>query len=609
VSRKGKAGPLEAGRGQDSPPVNPERVTSEALKRRDNGVLIEKPESVIVSIPYKNKPSEIRETPVPSVIGFLWTGKGGYGKKAYTHEGGNLPVKMDYCKAMLSKIGIGVSIAPIIFLCLVGRVESGDDLLSQAVKAYESGEYEVCIDKLSKAIPLLKEERERIEAFKTMAFAYMAFPDKKEEARHQFCEILKLDRAFELDPIMTPPKILKVFQEAKEKCFGGIEVRVSSSDQEAISGAKVYLDGEFIGETPLRRKDILPGHYKLEVHKDGFPSFTVRVSIEEAKSTPVEVRIPAITSVDHDVTAPLLTGDRIQVTLTGDSGKAATFDLGNVKKNLLMEEVSPGRYVGIYRIGEKDRFSNLAIVGHLEGQGGVRDSMKAKRPISTSGLSRSQLHFRRGKASLEQGEYDQAIDSLSKALYEDPNFVDAHILLAKAYGKKKGAHLESVKYLKNALELDGDNLEACRLLAKIYMENGKYEDALPVVEKILGISPHSGFAYGYRGEILHSKGKYGEAREALRKSLRLEPGNPRAYFLLGKVFERLGRLADAVLEYETAVGLSPATYRYRNALATCYKALDQEMSAFRQWEKCLALGNLTELERKEVKRRLAELRK
>ena len=37
VSGKGKAGPLEAGRGEYSPPANPERVTLEALKRRDDG--------------------------------------------------------------------------------------------------------------------------------------------------------------------------------------------------------------------------------------------------------------------------------------------------------------------------------------------------------------------------------------------------------------------------------------------------------------------------------------------------------------------------------------------------------------------------------------------
>jgi hypothetical protein len=63
VSRKGKAGPLEAGRGKHSPPANPERVTSEALKRRDNAVLLGKPESEIISIGYKNAPSKIQETP------------------------------------------------------------------------------------------------------------------------------------------------------------------------------------------------------------------------------------------------------------------------------------------------------------------------------------------------------------------------------------------------------------------------------------------------------------------------------------------------------------------------------------------------------------------
>ncbi|MFQ6078490.1 MAG: hypothetical protein ACE5NJ_05060 [Thermodesulfobacteriota bacterium] len=42
VSREGKAGPLEAGRGKYSPPANPERVTSEGLKRRDKGVHMSK---------------------------------------------------------------------------------------------------------------------------------------------------------------------------------------------------------------------------------------------------------------------------------------------------------------------------------------------------------------------------------------------------------------------------------------------------------------------------------------------------------------------------------------------------------------------------------------
>jgi tetratricopeptide (TPR) repeat protein len=518
-------------------------------------------------------------------------------------------------KVIFLRIGIAVSTVLILFTGGAVRAESGGDLFLQGIEAYENGEYQLSIDTLSKAITLLKEDKERIEAFKTMAFAYMAFP-KKEEARQQFCNILTVDPTFDLDPIMTPPKILAVFQEAKEQClpFGGIEVRATSGDQKPISGAKVYLNGDLIGETPLQKKDIIPGEYEIEVQKDGFRSYKARVSIEErfvpvVKSPLIKVRMPTITSIDHDVTAPLLTGDMIEVTLMGDSGKVATFDLSNGKKELPMKEVAPGRYVGVYQVGEKDRFSNVTIVGHLEDHDGFQASMKAKRPISTSELSRPQLHFQRGKASMERGEYELAIDSLSKALYEDPHFIDAHILLAKAYTKKKGAYLESVKYLRNAIELDGDNLEACSLLAKIYIENGKYEDAFPVVKKILGIDSYSGSAYGYLGEILQYRGKYQEAIDALRKSVQLDQGNPRVYFLLGTVFERMERLADAVLEYETAVELSPTTYQYRDALATCYRALGQEMSAFRQWGQCLELANLTKLERREVKRRLSELRK
>ncbi len=524
-------------------------------------------------------------------------------------------VRISYRKVIFLRVSIVLSMALVLSLGEGARAETADDILSAGVRAYENGEYQLSIDKLSKVIPLLKQDRKRIEAFKTLAFAYMAFP-KKGEARRQFCNILKLDPTFELDPIMTSPKILNVFREAKEKCwpFGGIEVQAISGDQEAISGAQVSLNGKLIGHTPLKRKDIVPGEYELEVTKDGFRPFNSRVSIEErvvlgVKSVLITAKMPTITSISHDVTAVLLTGDRIKVTLRGDPGKEATFDLGQVKRNLPMKEVSPGEYVGVYKVHEEDRFSNLAVAGHLEGRFGARASMKAKRAIYINTISRSQLFLDRGKANMEQGEYDLAIDSFLKALYEDPNFVDAYILLAKAYSMKKAAYLESVKYLKKAIELDDDNLEACSLLAEIYIKNGKYEDALPVVNKILGVAPNIGFAHAYLGEILSNKGGYREAIEAFRKSLQLDPANPRVYFLLGKLFERLDRLADAVLEYETAVELSPTTYQYRDALATLYRTLEQEMSASQQWEKCLELVDLTELERTKVKGRLSELRR
>jgi hypothetical protein len=63
IEGEGKAGPSEAGRGKYSPPANPERVTSEALKRRDNGVLSRKIESVMKSKGYRNPANKNQETP------------------------------------------------------------------------------------------------------------------------------------------------------------------------------------------------------------------------------------------------------------------------------------------------------------------------------------------------------------------------------------------------------------------------------------------------------------------------------------------------------------------------------------------------------------------
>ena len=69
AERKGKAGPLEAGRGKYSPPASPEGVTSEALKRRDNSVRISKIKYIINSTCYKNIVRNSQETPEEKSFG------------------------------------------------------------------------------------------------------------------------------------------------------------------------------------------------------------------------------------------------------------------------------------------------------------------------------------------------------------------------------------------------------------------------------------------------------------------------------------------------------------------------------------------------------------
>ncbi|MEO0129320.1 MAG: tetratricopeptide repeat protein [candidate division WOR-3 bacterium] len=100
-----------------------------------------------------------------------------------------------------------------------GQQVTGDSLLKMLDRAklyYNNGEYESAIKQLESALQYLKQlnKNEQVEAYKYLAFSYVAFGDK-EKAKEQFKKALTLDPKLELDPATVSPKIIKVFEEAK----------------------------------------------------------------------------------------------------------------------------------------------------------------------------------------------------------------------------------------------------------------------------------------------------------------------------------------------------------------------------------------------------------
>ncbi len=82
-------------------------------------------------------------------------------------------------------------------------------------KLYDSGNYFAVIEQAETAIKdtnLTLEDRTGIHTI--LAFCYVAF-DKPRLAKLEFLEALTINPKLELDPMLTSPKIIKVFQEAK----------------------------------------------------------------------------------------------------------------------------------------------------------------------------------------------------------------------------------------------------------------------------------------------------------------------------------------------------------------------------------------------------------
>lgn len=83
-----------------------------------------------------------------------------------------------------------------------------------------------------------------------------------------------------------------------------------------------------------------------------------------------------ITSVVTNATGPLYPGQPVEVTLVGQPGGLATFDMG-YQRNVPMREVAPGTYVGTATVPQGQVGQDVPVEGHLRMADGRTDSRRA----------------------------------------------------------------------------------------------------------------------------------------------------------------------------------------------------------------------------------------
>jgi hypothetical protein len=90
----------------------------------------------------------------------------------------------------------------------------------------------------------------------------------------------------------------------------------------------------------------------------------------------------SIDSVVHSATGPLTAGDRLQVTMTGDAGGQADFDLMGVQTSIPMREVRPGRYEGTVNIPNGVTLNEANVVAHLTSNSGQETMKEASKSVA-----------------------------------------------------------------------------------------------------------------------------------------------------------------------------------------------------------------------------------
>ena len=86
---------------------------------------------------------------------------------------------------------------------------------------------------------------------------------------------------------------------------------------------------------------------------------------------------------------------------------------------------------------------------------------------------------------------ETAVDLVRQALAEDPEIVEAHVILGNLT-KKQGDLDQAVASYRRALDLDPEDIEATHLLAVAYKERGDTEEALAGFERVLALDNRNG---------------------------------------------------------------------------------------------------------------------
>jgi tetratricopeptide (TPR) repeat protein len=148
-----------------------------------------------------------------------------------------------------------------------------------------------------------------------------------------------------------------------------------------------------------------------------------------------------------------------------------------------------------------------------------------------------------GQAYLRAGNDGMAVDTLTRALAQQPDSVPTMYLLAQAEAEQH-KYPEALELLTHARELDPSSAEILFLMAQISMVHGMYGNAIPLLEEGIKVAPRQPDLYASLGESYLRIGKSEQAIKTLQALIKLDP-SAASYAFMGITYERLGRFDEA----------------------------------------------------------------
>ncbi len=152
---------------------------------------------------------------------------------------------------------------------------------------------------------------------------------------------------------------------------------------------------------------------------------------------------------------------------------------------------------------------------------------------------------------------EKGIELAQKALAMDDSLGNAHALLCRLYGGK-GEHDKAIAEGERAVALNPGGWATLYHYASSLTFAGKPEDAIPLFQKAIRLSPLGPFfIYSDFGRALQVAGRFEESVVAYKKAIQLAPDNAMPHSGLTVTYIRMGREKEARAEATEVLRINP----------------------------------------------------
>lgn len=187
-------------------------------------------------------------------------------------------------------------------------------------------------------------------------------------------------------------------------------------------------------------------------------------------------------------------------------------------------------------------------------------------PAVDSAVAPARENLERGRALLNSGNANDAINVLSTAVSVDPKLHEAYSLMGVAY-EMKGLRDRAFESFEKALKADKDNSEYLNNLGFLHFKNGDYDQAAKYLKRAVKVAPQAQRYWNNLGLVQAQRAKFDDAYECFVHAV----GEYEGHMNVANRSQSMGYDKTAIKHLEQARVLRPATAEILLRLAVLYK--------------------------------------